>query len=178
MAYFIETHNLSEANIRELSSAAKLYSIAHIPLAEKATKTEYSTFLEYLKAPFVRLCIQRILSLINEDNTIDLNYISNKFYNEQIIKQLNELIHGSDEFNRNVIFYQVKKQLKKDKKLLDKFYREMLKEKLIPIDNKIKIDKDKIKISKMINEIHRILANENDRRQQERLVEIFNRIDM
>ncbi|CAF3429043.1 unnamed protein product [Rotaria sp. Silwood1] len=178
MAYFIETRNLSKVDIHELSKAADLYSIVHINLGEEANIDEYSTFLEYLKAPFIRICIQRILNLIKQDNTINLDKVSNKFYNERIIDLLNELIYGSDEFNRNLFFQQIKKYLKKNKELPDKLYRQMLKEKFIHIDAKIKIDTDKKKISTIINEINQILINVEDRIKQEQLVDLFDRIDM
>ncbi len=178
MAYFIETRNLSEQDIHELSKAVDLYSIAHIPLAEEATKNECSDFLEHLQAPFIRICIQRILNLINQENTIDLDKVSNKFYNERIIHLFNELIYGSDEFNRNLLFHQIKELLKKNKELPDKLYRQMLKEKLIQIDTKVKIDTDKKKVSMINDGINRILSNENDRIKQEQLMELFNRIDM
>ncbi|CAF1131963.1 unnamed protein product [Rotaria sordida] len=159
MAYFVETRNLSKPDIHELSKAADLYSIIHINLTEKATIDECSTFLEHLKAPFIRICIQRILDLIKQDNTINLDKVSNKFYNERIIDLINELIYGSDEFNRNLFIHQIKKHLKKNKELPDKLYRQMLKEKFIHIDTKIKIDTDKKKVSTIINEINRILIN-------------------
>ncbi len=54
----------------------------------------------------------------------------------------------------------------------------MLKEKLIQIDTKAKIDTDKKKISMIIDGINRILSNENDRIKQEQLMELFNRIDV
>ena len=130
MAYFIETRNLSEHDIQELSKSTNLYSITRMPLIDEATKDECSIFLEHLKAPFIRICIQRILNLIKE-NTIDLNKISNQFYNERVIDLLGELIHGSEEFNQSLVFHQVKEQLKKNKELPDKLYRQMLKEKLI-----------------------------------------------
>jgi hypothetical protein len=178
MAYFIETRNLTEQTIHELSKAADLYSIAHISLAEGATKDEYSTFLEHLKAPFIRICMQRIFSLINQENLINLDKVSNKFYNERIIDLLNELIHGSNEFNRNLLFRQIKEQLKKNKELPDKLYRQMLKDKLIHIDTKVKVDTDKKKFSMIINEINRILDNEEEPMKQEQLVKLFDRIDM
>ncbi|CAF2849900.1 unnamed protein product [Rotaria sp. Silwood2] len=178
MAYFVETRNLSKIDIHELSKAADLYSIVHINLAEEANNDECLTFLEHLKAPFIRICIQRILNLIKQDNTINLTKVSNKFYNERIIDLLNELIYGSDEFNRNLFFHQIKKYLKKNKDLPDKLYRQMLKEKLIHIDTKIKIDTDKKKISTIINEINQILINVDDRIKQEQLVDLFDRIDM
>ncbi|CAF0878189.1 unnamed protein product [Rotaria sordida] len=159
MAYFVETRNLSKPDIHELSKAADLYSIIHINLTEKATIDECSTFLEHLKAPFIRICIQRILDLIKQDNTINLDKVSNKFYNERIIDLINELIYGSDEFNRNLFIHQIKKHLKKNKELPDKLYRQMLREKFIHIDTKIKIDTDKKKVSTIINEINQILIN-------------------
>jgi len=178
MAYFIETRNLNEQDIHELSKAVDLYSIAHIPLSEETTKDECSTFLEHLKAPFIRICIQRILNLINQENMIDLDRVSNKFYNERIIDLFNELIHGSDEFNKNLLFHKIKEQLKKNKQLPDKLYRQMLKEKLIQIDTKIKIDTDKKKVSMIIDEINRFLINKQDRIKQEQLIELFGRINM
>ncbi|CAF3986630.1 unnamed protein product [Rotaria sordida] len=178
MAYFVETRNLSKPNIHELSKAADLYSIIHINLTEKATIDECSTFLEHLKAPFIRICIQRILDLIKQDNTINLDKVSNKFYNERIIDLINELIYGSDEFNRNLFIHQIKKHLKKNKELPDKLYRQMLKEKFIHIDTKIKIDTDKKKVSTIINEINQILINVEDRIKQEHLVDLFDRIDV
>jgi hypothetical protein len=178
MAYFIETRHLSEEAIHELSKAVDLYSIAHIPLAKEATKDECSTFLEHLKAPFIRICMQRIISLMNQENTNHLDKVSNKFYNERIIDLLNELIHGSDEFNQNVLFHQIKEQLKKTKDLPDKLYRQMLKDKLIQIDIKVKIDTDKKKVSMIINEIKRILDNKEEYVKQGQLVELFDRIDM
>ncbi|CAF0850652.1 unnamed protein product [Rotaria sordida] len=178
MAYFVETRNLSKPDIHELSKAADLYSIIHINLTEKATIDECSTFLEHLKAPFIRICIQRILDLIKQDNTINLDKVSNKFYNERIIDLINELIYGSDEFNRNLFIHQIKKHLKKNKELPDKLYRQMLREKFIHIDTKIKIDTDKKKVSTIINEINQILINVEDRIKQEHLVDLFDRIDV
>jgi len=178
MAYFIETRNLNEQDIHELSKAVDLYSIAHIYLSEEAAKNECSTFLEHLKAPFIGICIQRILNLTNQENAIELDKVSNKFYKECITDLFNELIHGSDEFNRNLLIRQTKEQLKKNKELTDKLYRQMLKEKLIQIDTKVKIDTDKKKVSMINDGINRILSNENDRIKQEQLMELFNRIDM
>lgn len=178
MAYFIETRNLSEQDIQELSKAVNLYSIAQLSLPEVATMVEYSTFLEQLKHPFLRLCTQRILNLINEDKMIDLDKVSNKFYNERIIDLFNELIHGSEDFNQNLLFHQVKEQLMKNKQLPDKLYRQMLKEKLIQIDTKVKVDTDKKKLSMIIDGINRILMREKDRIKQEQLIDLFDRTDM
>ncbi|CAF1322126.1 unnamed protein product [Adineta steineri] len=177
MAYFIETSNLSEQNIQELAKSTKLYSIVDISLSDKATKDEYSIFLEQLKSPFIRICIQRILNSVNE-NTIDLSKVSNEFYKQYINDLLHELIYGSEEFNRNLLFHQVQEQLKKNKDLVDKIYRQMLKEKLINIDTKIKIDTDKKKVSIISNDINRILNNKEDRAQQSKLIELFNKIDV
>lgn len=177
MAYFVETRNLTEQDIQELSKSASLYSIIHMPLGEKASKDDCSVFLEHLKAPFIRICLQRILNII-EENTIDLNKVSNQFYNECIIDLLGELIRGSEEFNRNLVFHQVKEKLKKNKELSDKLYRQMLKEKLINIDMKIKIDTEKKKVTMIINEINRILMNKEDRIKKIQLVDLFDKIDM
>jgi hypothetical protein len=54
----------------------------------------------------------------------------------------------------------------------------MLKEKLIQIDTKIKIDTDKKKVSIIIDEINRILINKQNRIKQEQLMELFDRINM
>lgn len=178
MAYFTESRNLNDTDIHELSRSVELYSIAHIPLSEKATKVEYSTFLEQLKTPFLRLCTQRIINLLNQDNTIDLDKVSSKFYHERIIDLFNELIHGSDEFNQDFVFHQIKEQLRKTKDLPDKLYRQMLKEKLILLDTKSKIDTDKKKISMIIDGINRILMNEKDRRKQEQLIDLFDRVNV
>ena len=178
MAYFVETRNLNEKSIYELSKATDLYSIARIPLTENATKDECLTFLEHLKAPFIRVCMQRILNLINQENSTPLDEVSKEFYNEMILKLLDELIHGSDKLNRNSLSRQIKEQLKKNKELPDKLYRQMLKDKLIQIDPKVKIDTDKKKVSIIINGINRILNNEEELIKQKQLVELFDRIDM
>ncbi|CAF5040025.1 unnamed protein product, partial [Rotaria magnacalcarata] len=178
MAYFIETHNLDKADIYKLSEAADLYSIVRVNLSAEATNDECSAFLENLKTPLIRRCIQRILTLINQDKTIDLDKVSSKFYNERIIDLLNDLFHGSDEFNRNLVFHQIKKELKKNKELPDKLYRQMLKEKLIPIDTRTKIDTDKKKVSIIIHETNQIFNNIDDRLKQEQLVDFFDRLDI
>jgi hypothetical protein len=178
MAYFIETRNLSDRDIHELSKAVDLYSIAHILLSDTATQDECSTFLEHLKGPFIRRCIGRILNSINQENTIDLNRVSSKFYNQRIIELFNELIHGSEELNRNLLFQQIQEQLKKNKELPDKLYRQMLKEKLMQIDTKVKIDTNKKKMSMIIDGIDRILSNGKDRIKQEQLMELFDRIGL
>jgi hypothetical protein len=178
MAYFIETHNLSEQKIHQLSEAVEIYSIAHIHLSEEATKDECSTFLEHLKGPFVRKCIQRILNSINQENPIDLNKISNRFYNERIVDLINELIHGSDELNQNLLFHQIKEKLKKTKDLPDKLYRQMLKGKFIQIDTKMKIDTDKKKVTSINDGINRIFNNEKEQIKQKELIELFDRMDM
>jgi hypothetical protein len=178
MAYFVETHNLSEQKIHQLAEAVEVYSIAHIPLSEEATKDECSIFLEHLKGPFVRQCIQRILNSINQKNSIDLNKVSNRFYNERIVDLINELIHGSNELNQNLLFHQIKKQLKKNKDLPDKLYRQMLKGKSIQIDTKMKIDTDKKKITLINDGINRIFNDEKEQNKQKELIELFDRIDM
>lgn len=178
MAYFVEIRNLSQTDIYELSIAADLYSIVHINLPKEATNDTYSAFLEHLKSPFIRRCMQRILYLINHDNTIDLNKVSSKFYNERIVELFNQLIYGSDELNRRLIFQEIKKQLKKTKDLPDKLYRQMLKEKMISIDTKTKIDTDKKKISKIIHEINQIFNNTKDRLKQQKIIELFDKLDM
>ncbi|CAM4912460.1 unnamed protein product [Rotaria socialis] len=178
MAYFIETHNLNKADIYKLSKAADLYSIVRVNLPAEATNDECSAFLDNLKAPLIRRCIQRILTLTNQDKTIDLDKVSSKFYNERIIDLLNDLIHGSDELNRNLILYQIKKELKKNKELPDKLYRQMLKEKLIPIETKTKIDTDKKKISIIIHETNQIFNNIDDRLKQEQFVDFFDQLDI
>ncbi|CAM4763528.1 unnamed protein product [Rotaria magnacalcarata] len=178
MAYFIETHNLDKADIYKLSEAADLYSIVRVNLSAEATNDECSAFLENLKTPLIRRCIQRILTLINQDKTIDLDKVSSKFYNERIIDLLNDLFHGSDELNRNLVFHQIKKELKKNKELPDKLYRQMLKEKLIPIDTRTKIDTDKKKVSIIIHETNQIFNNIDDRLKQEQLVDFFDRLDI
>ncbi|CAF5220374.1 unnamed protein product, partial [Rotaria magnacalcarata] len=144
----------------------------------EATNDECSAFLENLKTPLIRRCIQRILTLINQDKTIDLDKVSSKFYNERIIDLLNDLFHGSDELNRNLVFHQIKKELKKNKELPDKLYRQMLKEKLIPIDTRTKIDTDKKKVSIIIHETNQIFNNIDDRLKQEQLVDFFDRLDI
>jgi hypothetical protein len=177
MAYFIETRHLTEQDIEELSKSANLYSMTSLPPLENATKDECSIYLEHFKGPFIRICIQRILNLIQE-NPIHLNKVSNQFYNERIIDLLNELIHGSEELNGKLLFHQVKEQLKKNKDLSDKLYRQMLKEKFIHMDTKIKIDTEKKKISMIINEVNRIINNKDDRIKKIQLMELFDRIDM
>ncbi|CAF4864658.1 unnamed protein product, partial [Rotaria socialis] len=167
-----------KADIYKLSKAADLYSIVRVNLPAEATNDECSAFLDNLKAPLIRRCIQRILTLTNQDKTIDLDKVSSKFYNERIIDLLNDLIHGSDELNRNLILYQIKKELKKNKELPDKLYRQMLKEKLIPIETKTKIDTDKKKISIIIHETNQIFNNIDDRLKQEQFVDFFDQLDI
>lgn len=178
MAYFIEIRNLSKQDIHALCKAADLYSIVHIQLNEESTPDQYSDFLEHLKAPFIRICSERIFNLITHDSTINLNDVSGKFYNQRVADLLNELIHGSDEMNRNLILQKIKKQINKDKGLLDKIYRQMLKEKLIPIDTKSKNETEKKKVSKIMHEINQILTNADDRIKQEQSVALLERMDM
>jgi hypothetical protein len=178
MAYFIETHNLSEQKIHELAEAVELYSIAHIPHSAEATKDECSTYLEHLKGPFVRQCIQRILNSMDQENPIDLNKVSNRFYNECIVDLINELIGGSDELNKNLLFHQIKKQLTKTKDLPDKLYRQMLKGKSIQIDAKMKIDTDKKKMALINDGINRIFNDKKEQNKQKELIELFDRINM
>jgi len=171
MAYFIETHRLTKEQICELSKSINLYSIAKIPLSEQPTSEECTEFLERLKLPFVRMCIKRSLETITNMPTHD-------FYRECIENLLNELIHGSDEFNRSFLNNLTREQVKQSKELSEKIYRLMLKEKLIQLDGKTKIDTNKKKTSIVIDGINRILSQENDPIKQNQLIGIFERVDL
>lgn len=177
MAFFIETRGLSNQQIAELIRSTNLYSITHLSLSENETNEENSMFLEHLKSPMIRICLQRILNSVN-NKSIDLTQVSNQFYNQYVSDLLHELLHGSDELNQNLFFQQIKEQLKKNKDLSDRIYRQMVKEKLITIDTKVKIDTDKKKLTMITNHVNKILNNKEDRAKQSQLVEVLNKTDM
>ena len=177
MAYFIETRSLTQGEIHQLAKAVQLYSIALISLPEEATNEQCSTFLEQLKAPLIGKCIQRILHAVYHENTVDLSKVSYKFYQQEIRHLLDELIHGSDQLNSDLLVQQVKERLKKTKELPDKLYRQMLKDKFIAIDTKTKIDTDKKKVAVITDAINRILNKDKDAKQQKQLMELFERVD-
>ena len=171
------TRDFNEQQIQELIQSTNLYSITRLSLPENITTEQCSTFIEHLKNTIIRICLQRILNSVNK-KSIDLSHVSNEFYNQYINDLLNELLHGSDELNQNLFFQQVNQQLKKNKDLSDRIYRQMVKEKLIILDTKIKIDTNKKKLYVITNNINKILNNKDDRAKQSQLIEALNKTDM
>ena len=177
-AYFIATLNISNRILCDLSKAIDFYSIAHLPLSEEMTADDRASFLEHFKGPFLRLCLQKILHRIAHDPNFDLQRVSHDFYQAQVVQMFEELTDGSDALNQNLLLHQIKTQLKKNKELPDKLFRQMVKDKLISTDQQIKIDSDKKKIALIIQESHVILNNDQDRQKQEQLVELLDKADM
>ncbi|UJR27919.1 hypothetical protein I4U23_009179 [Adineta vaga] len=177
MTFFIATRDLSEQQIQELIKSTNLYLKTHLSLPENVTKEQSLMLLEHLKLPIIRICLQRILNSVH-GKSVDLTKVSNEFYKQTMADLLHELLHGSDEFNQSLLFQQVKEQLKKNKDLSDRIYRQMIKEKLITIDTKIKIDTDKKKLTMITNHVNKILNNKEDRAKQSQLVEILNKTEI
>ena len=178
MAYFIETRSLTESDLRALSAGMNLYSMVHPPLPEEFTSDVRTSFLDQVQGPFVRLCMQRILSRINEEATLDLSRVSKEFYNEQVLDMLHDLLQGSDEFNQSFLVHQMKEQLRKTKDLTEKLYRQMLKEKWLLSDPKTKQDTEKKKMTAIVHGTKAILNDNEDRKKQEQLVELLAKGDV
>ena len=178
MAYFIETRTLTESDLRALSKGMNLYSLVHQSLPEAVTGDTRTSFLEQVQSPIVRLCMQRVLSRIQEESTLDLNRVSKQFYNEQVLDMLHDLMQGSDEFNRQFLVHQMKEQLKKNKELPEKLYRQMLKEKWLLTDPKTKKDTEKTKITAIVHSTNGILNDNEDRKKQEQLVDLLAKDDV
>ena len=177
LTFFMETRDFNEQKIHDIIKSTNLYSITRISLPESLTKDECSTYLEQVKLPVIRICLQRILNSV-QGKSIDLSKVSNQFYKQYLFDLFDELLHGSDGFNKHLILEQVKEQLKKNKDLTDKIYRQMAKEKLITIDNKMKLDKKRKKLSLITNDIKKILNSKEDRAKTSQLVEMLNKTDL
>jgi hemerythrin superfamily protein len=178
MAYFIETLSLNESDLRALSTGMNQYSIVHQTLPEVLTSDARTSFLEQVQSPFVRLCMQRVLSRIQEESTWDLNRVSKQFYAEQVLDMFHDLMRGSDEFNRHFLVHQMKEQLKKNKELPEKLYRQMVKEKWLRTDPKTKQDTEKKKIIAIVHSTNDILKDNEDRQKQEQLVGLLAKDDV
>lgn len=165
MAYFIETRELAEHDVQRLASSAQLYSLVALPLPENGTQDDYSTFVEQLKAPVLRVCLQRILNEVQEHGT-NLKTTPSQFYNQCVRNLLDELRQGSEEFNRSALFRQMNEKLKKNKDMIDRVYRQMLKEKLISVDAKVKTDTEKKKLAVIINVTEKLFDSSADRTKQ------------
>lgn len=177
LTFFMETRSFNEQKIYDLVKSTNLYSITRVSLPENLTKDECLTYLEQMKSPVIRICLQRILNSV-QDKSIDLAKVSNQFYNQYLLDLFDELLQGSDELNEHLILEQVKEQLKKNKDLTDKIYRQMVKEKLITIDNKVKLDTEKKKLSLITNDIKKILNNKEDRTKASQLIDVLNKTDL
>lgn len=154
------------------------YSLAHLSVPEDMTADDRAAFLEQFKGPLLRLCLTRILNQITHDPSFDVSRLSTQFYQEQILRIFHELNHGSDQFNQQFLLQQLKSQLKRNKELPDKLYRQMIKEKMISPDQQMKIDTDKKKIALIVKESNVILNNDQDPQKQEQLIELLDKSNM
>ena len=175
MSYFVVTHQLPEQNLEKLARAMDLYSVARLTFTEGTTS---DSFLDQLKGPIVRRCIQRILDQLERNPTLDLNGLSSPFYQQHIVDLIDELIHGSHDFNRKVVLRDMRAQLRRNKDLPEKIYRQMVKEKFIAPDSKVAKGTASKKIALIANVTHEILNNGNERSRQGALLELLNRTDV
>ena len=178
MSYFVATRQLTEQNIEELATAMELYSVARVPVTKGMISDERDSVLEQLKGPIVRRCIQRILEQLERNTTMDLNSLPSQFYQQQILGLIDELIHGSDDFNRKVVLRDMREQLRGKKDLPEKLYRQMVKEKFVAPDLKTAKDTPSKKVALMVNVTHEILNNGNERSKQGTVMELLNRMDV
>jgi hypothetical protein len=169
---------LTDDDLHQLSEAVDLYSVIHSPLSDRLDDQHRTTFLAHVKAPFLRLCLQRILKYFEQQIDFDAQTISDQFFQQHIIDMIQELIGGSERLNQTAFLHQLKLQLKKNKDLPERVYRQMVKDKLIALEPAVRKEKKGGKVRKILQRTKEILNNDGDRVGQHQLVHMMSNAAM
>ncbi|CAF1305963.1 unnamed protein product, partial [Didymodactylos carnosus] len=159
ISYFIETQNMKDDDIKELAKGAELYNIMKTILNDDATKEQMNEYLDNFKAFFLNEAFKNVIQQTLVDD-IDLTTVKGTFYNDHVRQLLNNIMRGTDYFNRKLVLRKTKHQLKRNKELPDKLFRQFIRNKYIRQDPKSKIDTNKKKTNAILSALQ-VLITEN-----------------